>query len=51
MTPRTTKQLAIDAGKGWADTPADSLTQSLADDVTASIRSEHHAQNNNKTAD
>ena len=44
--------LPIDAGKGWVDTPADSLTQSLAEDVTASIRSErHHAQNNNKTAD
>ena len=37
--------------KGWADTPSDSLTQSLADDVTASIRSERHAQNINKTAD
>ena len=33
------------------DTPADSLTQSLTDEVTASIRRERHAQNNNKTAD
>ena len=41
----------IDAGKGWADTLADSLTQSLTDEVTALIRSERHAQNNNKTAD
>ena len=31
----------IDAGKGWDDTPADSLTQ----------RHLRHAQNNNKTAD
>ena len=37
--------------KAAADTPADSLTQSLADDVTALTRSERHAQNNNKTAD
>ena len=41
----------IDAGKGWVDTPADSLTQCLADEVTASIRRERHAQNNNKTAE
>ena len=39
--------------KAWVDTPADSLTlvQSLDDDVTASIRSERHTQNNNKTTD
>ena len=38
-------------GKGCVDAPAVTLTQSLADEVTASIRRERHSQNNNKTAD
>ena len=42
MTPRTTNNSSIDAGKGWIDTPADSLTQSLADNVVnrSQLRSE-----------